>query len=721
MKLSSEKSEWIQALVSEMTLEEKAGQMTQLTLEALSSSPQTNDGQLVLDTTRMKEAFGEKHIGSVLNVFAQSMSKEEWRNCISTLQEQALSNSRLDIPMLYGIDAVHGANYTTDGTLFPQNINLGATWNRALVRDLGAHTALELEECSIPWNFSPVLDLGRHPMWSRFSETFGEDSFLASELGRQSIHGLQDGPSSVSACAKHFIGYGQGFTGRDRTQAWIPDRELRELYLPPFRAAVQAGVMSVMVNSGEVNGVPVHADPVLLTQLLRVELGFEGVIVTDWEDVGKLHTIHRVADSEKEATYLAIQAGIDMSMVPFSADFAGYLVELVHEGRISESRLDASVTRILEMKTRLGLFQQQKKPIAPQNGALSKSGANLSLEAAQQSMVLLENRASTLPIQSASRMFIAGGAADSLAQIHGSWTYTWQGNDESVYPDQLQTVRSVMNRRFTCVETASKADYILYCLGEPPSVEKPGDIDALNWDASQVSELVSHLESGVPVVLVLFTGRPLLVSAFESNCAAIIWAGQPGPKAGAALADIVSGSISPSGRLPFTYPRHPAIFHTYDHKWSDRVGDDYGLGREYTMDGFNPQWQFGHGESYADIRYTDLLAVEQDGYWEVSVRIHNQSTFSVRENVLLFISDTFASITPVVKRLKGFQSIELMPNEAQSVSFQLPIEAFGFVDVNHKLVVEKGEFVIRVGHLHQAIVLKETFALDQKPVKAYLI
>ncbi|NQV74409.1 glycoside hydrolase family 3 C-terminal domain-containing protein, partial [bacterium] len=641
----------IEEYLSKMTLEEKIGQMTQVTLESVSKKPHSSLTRLELDESALRTALLDYHVGSIINVFATAMTTEDWRETINKIQEIARVEARLGIPVIYGIDAVHGANYTSDATLYPQNLNLGATWNRTLVRDIAGETARDLKRSQIPWNFAPVLDLGRHPMWSRFSETFGEDSYLTAELGKANILGQQQADTPVAACAKHFLGYGQSHTGRDRTPVLLPNRVIRELYLPPFSEAVNAGVASIMVNSGELNGRPVHADHSLLTRLLRDELGFDGVIVSDWEDVEKLHTIHRVAESKKEATYQAIQAGIDMSMTPFTFEFASLLKELVLEGRISESRVDDSVRRILKLKWNVGLLgtENERQSVDHSTRVLSSfrqhDQKDLSLEGARQSMVLLKNRNGLLPIKSNATIKLDGPAATSLPMIHGSWSYTWQGTDVSAYPEGIDTIQSVFSTRFNlepdklwpdkeaAADTLSVLDKpivldtpIVLCIGEEPSVEKPGDISNLQLDAAQQSLVEAALATNRPVVLVLFAGRPRVLGSLADRVAAVIWAGQPGPFAGAALADVLDGTISPSGKLPFTYPKHAAIFQTYDHKWSDRVGADYGLGQTYSMNGFDPEWEFGSGLSYANVRYHQLNVSPTDEGFSVSITVHSDST-----------------------------------------------------------------------------------------------
>ncbi len=715
-------------LLTRMTLEEKVGQMTQLTVEAVSSQPRTAHSRLVIDQDKLREAILENHVGSIINVFTHAMYSHEWIELIDQIQTVAVNESRLGIPVLYGIDGVHGANYSLDATLFPQNINLAATWDVDIARRVGLATARDLGSCSIPWDFAPVLDLGRHPMWSRFFETFGEDSEVAAAMGSAMIEGLQDPIFGVAACAKHFIGYGQAKSGRDRTPTSLTQRELLDLYLYPFECAVRAGVKTMMINSGEINGVPCHADPRVLTELLRDRLGFEGVIVSDWEDVIKLHTIHRVASDEKEATAMAVLAGLDMSMTPFSGQFATHLVELVREGRIAEERIDRSVERVLRLKYQLNLWPAGSAPgdqhrsdessrssaetirhngsAYSENGRPSVRADALSREAASKSMVLLENRGGFLPLSTDMRIAVTGPAAVSNGRVHGAWTYTWQGNDEEIFSDSTPLVGAVLEQRFRSIPvedvvSVEDSDAIVVCLGEESSVEKPGDIGDLRIDSPQRRCVEEALQTGVPVILVLYGGRPRLLGTIPDRVTAVIWAGLPGPFSGEALADLLDGSINPSGRLPFTYPREGEVLLTYDHKHSDEVGRDYGIGQTHKMNGFNPQWEFGAGQSYTSFTYERLSIRVNDAVGsrrvDVSVTVKNGGERRGRETVLLFVSDDFASVTPSVQRLRGFQTVELDSGQFSRVEFSVPEHRFFVCNDEGIPVLEEGSFTVSIG------------------------
>ena len=480
-----------------------------------------------------------------------------------------------------------------------------------------------------------------------------------------------------------------------------------------------------MVNSGELNGRPVHADYRLLTNLLRDELGFEGVIVSDWEDVEKLHTIHRVADSSKDATLQAVRAGLDMSMTPFTFEFSKLLKELVEEGLISERRIDESVRRILNLKRKLGLLPRNKDefPETIQEKSIhipsQEERVALNLESARQSMVLLKNQDDLLPLKPGSKIVLDGPASTSLPMIHGSWTYTWQGADASAYPDDISTIATAFASRFRLQGKVSDidpldhdVDPIVLCIGEIPSVEKPGDVNDLDIDKAQHAFVHDAILTGRPVILVLFAGRPRLLKDLSDKVAAIIWAGQPGPCSGRALADLLDGSFSPSGRLPFTYPKHSAVFHTYDHKWADKVGADYGLGQSFSMDGFDPAWEFGSGLSYTRVSYEALDVQNTVSGLDVFITIRNHGSHIQRENLLLFVSDEYASITPAVKKLRRFESIVLDAGTERIVQFALPRADLMFVDEFGKWVFEPGSFKISVGDLSKIIFVGTQIGLD---------
>ncbi|MFZ1634897.1 MAG: glycoside hydrolase family 3 N-terminal domain-containing protein, partial [Chitinophagales bacterium] len=656
----------IDALIAKMTIEEKVGQMTQLNLDVVCEG---DIYKLVephhLDAAKLNRALIEYHVGSILNCGGHAYDLTQWHTIINGIQTVATTQTRLKIPIVYGIDAIHGANYTLGATLFPQPLAQAASWDPKLVKRGAEITAYEVRASGIPWNFSPVLDLGRDPRWSRLFETYGEDVLLAKTMGLATISGYQGNNIGdayhVAACMKHFLGYSMPRTGKDRTPVYIDDIQLREYFLPTFQAAINAGASTVMINSGELNGIPVHADKKILTDLLRNELGFKGVAVTDWEDIMKLNNIHMVAPTLKDAVYMAIDAGIDMCMVPNDYNFTILLTELVKEGKIPESRLDISVKRILELKKQLGLFEQ---PFTPATTDYKKFGSDEFAQAArnmaQESITLLKNNNALLPLKQETKILVTGPAANNMTYLNGAWTRTWQGTDTTWNDQSKYTIREALNQSNTVfiasdeadrlLNAAKTSDVIIVCLGEKPSTEKVGDIDELSMPENQ-QQLIGFLKAaGKPIVLVLVENRPLLVNDIEQLCDAIIMAYEPGDYGGLALADIIYGKINPSGKLPFTYPRYENSLLWYDHKHTETLDQSFG------RNAFNPQWEFGFGMSYTNFEYSNLVISNDtlaDGKLQISVTVTNTGKVAGKEVVQLYIADRYASITPSVKRLRG--------------------------------------------------------------------
>ncbi|MCI0667378.1 MAG: glycoside hydrolase family 3 C-terminal domain-containing protein [Methylococcaceae bacterium] len=718
----------VEALLRKMTLEEKAGQMTQLTLQAVSSQPESVSSRHRLDPGKLESMLSGYSIGSILNVWDAAFTQEHWREVITAIQ-LAATNTRLRIPVLYGIDAVHGHHYLRNGTVYPHNLGLAATWNPDLVRKIYELTALETRATGIPWNFAPVLDVARQPLWSRFFETFGEDSYLVSVMGVAAIKGQQGEGEvlqhhRVAACAKHFIGYGFPRSGKDRTPAWIPERMLRDIFLPPFQAAIDAGLLTVMINSGEINGIPVHANPKLLTGLLRDELGFEGVAVSDWEDIIKLHSVHRVAESERDAVKQAVLAGIDMSMTPYTPSFHEHLVALVRGGEIPESRVDLSVRRILKLKFRLGLFDDP----FPDQGLADRIGSlearETSRTAARESMTLLKNEAGILPLSKQARVLVTGPGADSLPALHGAWTYTWQGNEESFYPKDTKTIVQAMRESIGAVqvdyvprsgysdvqdmnlvlERSRNSDVIVVVAAEKPSVEQPGIIVDLDLPSAQQQLVRVAQSTGKPVVLVLLEDRPRILREIERDTGAILMAYRPGMFGAQTVVDVLFGDWNPSGKLPFTYPRYGASLEPYDHKASERQD------LAYAWTAFDPQWPFGHGLSYTRFEYRELsldkTVMNEDQELTASVTIKNIGNRRGTEIVQWYLSDLYASITPAVKKLKGFTRIELDPGETRRVEFKLDRTTLSFIGLDNRAVLEPGQFEIAAGPLKAGFILK---------------
>ena len=653
-------------------------------------------------------------MGSILNVWDVAFTPEHWSEVITAIQDRA-AQRRTGIPILYGIDAVHGHHYMQGATVFPHNLALAATWDPELAREAGRVTAREMRASGIPWNFAPVFDLGRQPLWSRFFETFGEDPYVVTQMGIATVEGMQGDDVSahgrVAACGKHFYGYSIPRSGRDRTPAWIPEHVQREYFLAPFKAAIeQADLKTLMVNSGSINGVPVHGDAAILTEILRGELGFEGVAVTDWDDINKLVSHHHVAADAREATKMAVMAGIDMSMVPYTFEFTDHVVSLVESGEIPESRIDESVRRILRLKLELGLFEDAypAQDLVAEIGTPAHRAA--SRTAAQEAITLLANDG-TLPLAAGARVLVTGPAADDAVVQHGSWTYSWQGTVRGMYPDSIRTVlTSIRNvagaANVTYVpgatlteeidlaaaaDAARPSDVAVVVLGEYPSTEQPGDIETLEMPAAQIALAQAVIETGTPTVVVLLENRPLIIREIADRAAAVVMAYETGPYAGDAVAGVLFGEINPSGRLPFTYPRFPNALVTYDHTQSEETGPH----------GFNPQYAFGHGLSYTTFETASLRldrsTVSAGGEVTVSVDVANTGDRAGDEVVMVFVRDMVASIEPPVKRLRAFDKLALAPGERRTVSFTIPVQDLAFVGRDGQYVVEPGTFEVQVG------------------------
>jgi beta-glucosidase len=699
------------SLIARMTLEEKVGQMTQLTLAAFAAPGTPHRDSVRLDLAKLREGIVRRHIGSIINVEQGALTVDGWHDAIRAIQGIAMRETRLGIPILYGIDFVHGANYTRGGTLFPQNIALAATFDTALARRAGEITGDEAYASGLPWNFAPVLDVGRQPLWPRFYETFGEDPWLASLMGRGQVAGMQSS-GRVAATLKHYLGYSNPRSGHDRTPAYMSAREVRESYLPPFAAAVRAGARAVMVNSGDIDGEPLHASRYWLTGVLRGELGFDGVIVSDWADITNLHTRHRVAPTLKDAVRMAVDAGIDISMTPLDYQFADDLVALVREGAIPESRIDQSVRRILLLKMELGLFDHPYPDESAARRVGSEASARAARQAAAEAITLLKNDGGVLPLRRDARILVTGPAAQSLTALNGGWTYTWQGADASQLPEGPRTLLEAILRRgrdvryvagsgfadtldvAAAARAARDADVAVVAVGEDAYAETPGNIDDLTLPEPQL-RLVEAIEAtGTPVVLVLVEGRPRIVTRIADRVKAIVMAYWPGMQGAAAIADVLFGDANPSGRLPFTYPRFANQLVPYDHPYADEIGPD-------GPTGFRPLFQFGSGMSYTTFAYGDLKlgapTLRPGGTLPVTVTVRNTGRREGTETVLLFTRQRFASLSPAVRRLRGFQRVALQPGEARTVTFTLSADDLAYIGRDGRPVLEAGTFDVMVG------------------------
>jgi len=712
----------VESLVSRMTLEEKVGQMTQLEIGMITTG---GGNDIHVDPAKLEKAVVKYGVGSILNVKDQALTVDKWREIIRDIQA-ASQKTRLKIPVIYGIDSIHGATYIQGGTLFPQEIGMAATWNPPLMQRAAEIAAAETRAAGIPWTFSPVLDLGRQPLWPRFYETFGEDPYLATLMGVAFVRGVEgddiSAPAHVATSLKHYMGYSFPLTGRDRTPAWIPENYLREYFLPTFAAAVKAGAHTVMVNSGEINGVPGHINHHVLTDILRTELGFKGFVVSDWEDIKKLVSIWRVAADEKEATRLAIMAGVDMSMVPSDYSFSDLLVQLVKEGKVPQSRIDEAVRYILRVKYELGLFDNPTSP-APATNFATAEGRAASLEAARESMTLLKNDGAMLPLRKDQKILVTGPTADSLISLNNGWSYTWQGNNAALYPKDrptiLKAIKTAGGDNITyvpgtsldkeidinaAVTAAREADVVVVCVGEGSYAETPGNITDLTLDEPQLKLAEAIEATGKPVVLVLVEGRPRVINRIADRARAILMAYNPGNEGGTAVADVLYGNYNPSGKLPFTYPRTPNGLITYDHKLFETEDTSFGNAA------FKPQFDFGQGLSYTTFSYSELRlgqkTIATNDSLPVNVTVTNTGARAGKEVVQLYVTDLVASLSPPGKRLKRFAKIELQPGQSRTLTFTLQPSDLYFIGSNNRPLIEPGDFEVAVGALKDRFTLK---------------
>ena len=718
----------IETLISQMSIEEKVGQTCQITLDAIHKTDEKGQALVPtqIDKAKLKEALETYHVGSVLNVGWHTLNLSEWKSIMTDIHAPYLQKEQ-NIPILYGIDAIHGVNYTVGGTLFPQEIGLAATWNPELARQMGEVTAYECRASGIPWNFSPVLDLGRQPLWSRHFETLGEDPVLGAQMGVALVEGYQGKGAKVddfhaAACLKHFVGYSASFTGRDRTPAFIPEKYMQELYLPAFKAAVEKGALTLMINSGVVNGIPGHTNYQLLTQTLKKDWGFKGFVVSDWEDFIMLHTVHRTAPTIAEAAIQAFNAGVDMSMVPSNPQYKTYcqdMVKAVKEGKISMERLDDAVRRILYVKNQLGLFGNPLPDMNKYPLFGSQTFKNIAKQAALESITLLKNEAQTLPLKSSQRILVAGPGAASINMLNGAWTHTWQGLDTSFNTKGVLNIYQALKYQFPTASISytkgvelfmekdfeasrfedldaykkalKKNDIIVICVGELPSTEKPGDIRSLQLDDKQ-KELVRLAKAAKKkVVLVLLEARPRIINDIEPLCDAIVQAYLPGDQGGLALAELLTGKADFTGRLPYTYPRFDGVIEFYDHPGS------VARAKSGQFTAYNPQWDFGFGLSYhaAVVKNVSFKSKnENTGAFTVEVQIENPNKSSVQTIIPIYLSDLYASTTPENKRLIGFQKIALAAGENKTIAFAFDASTLKRVSADGKWRAEKGTFEI---------------------------
>lgn len=720
--LPAEETRRVDALLRQMTLKEKVGQMTQLEIGMVTDG----SGEAIhVAPEKLRKAILDYGVGALLNVKDAALPVAKWREIIRAIQEMA-AQTRLKIPVVYGLDTIHGANYVAGATLFPQPLGMAATWNPELMLKGSEVAAAETRAAGVAWNFSPVLDVGRQPLWPRLYETFGEDPYLATVMGVAAIRGYQgtdpSSPPHVGATLKHYVGYSFPFSGHDRTPALIPDVTMREYFLPPFAAGVRAGAVSVMVNSGEVNGIPGHVNKTLLIDVLRGELGFDGVIDSDWEDIKKLVNIHRAFATEKDATRASVNAGIDMSMVPTDYSFSDLLLQLANEKSVPMTRIDDAVRRILVMKARLGLFADPLRGINEGATVGSQASRQVALRAARESLVLLKNTNGALPLNRSARLLVAGPAADSLPVLNNGWTITWQGDRADLYPRSGVTIRRAIEQRVgagnvtylpgtdfdktidvnAVAAAARSADAVVLCLGEKSYAETPGNIDDLTLPEPQRALARSVAAAGKPVVLVLVEGRPRLINAIVDRAAAILLGLNPGMEGGSAIADVLFGDVNPSGKLPITYPRQSNALLTYDHKAFEETDTSFGL------TAFKPQFEFGFGLSYTTFEYSSLTASAANGAFpiDVSVTLRNTGSRAGAEAVEVFVSQKAASITPPVKRLRRFVKVALDPGASTQLHFTLTRSDLSYIGTAGKPVSDPGLFTVMIGPLRQDVTIR---------------
>lgn len=732
----------VEQTMKKLTLEEKIGQMMELVTDLFGANDK--NGVFYIDEHKTDSIFSRYKIGSILNApNTCAPTAKQWEKYIEQIQK--ISMKRIGIPCVFGLDQNHGSTYTQDGTLFPQNINVAATFNREIARHSAEATAYETRAVSVPWTFSPTVDLGRDARWPRIWENFGEDCYLSSEMGKAMVYGFQgEDPNNIdqyhiATSMKHFMGYGVPWTGKDRTPAYISPANLREKHFAPFLAGLQAGALTVMVNSASVNGMPMHANKEILTGWLKEETGWDGVLITDWADINNLYTREMVAKDKKDALRIAINAGIDMIMEPYSCDACGYLIELVKEGKIPMSRIDDACRRVLRMKYRLDLFKNptQKLKNYPKFGG--EEFAKLALEGATESMVLLKNEGNILPLQHGKKILLTGPNANQMRCLDGGWSYTWQGHRTDEFAGKYNTIYEafcneygkenvILNQGVTynekgkyweenepqilgAVAAAKDADVIVACIGENSYTETPGNLTDL-WLSENQRNLVKALaQTGKPVILVLNEGRPRLIADIEPLAQGIIDILIPGNMGGDALVNLVSGKSNFSGKMPYTYPKEINSLANYDFKKSEEVGTMEGA-YDYNAK-ITQQWGFGYGLSYTSYQYSNLKVSKSDfrhgDIIKVSVDVKNTGKVAGKESILLFSSDLVASMVPDGRRLRAFDKVELQPGETKTVTFELKADDLAFVGWDGKWRLEEGDFKLMIADQTASVHCADTY------------
>ncbi|MFP5131229.1 glycoside hydrolase family 3 N-terminal domain-containing protein [Phocaeicola coprocola] len=739
----------IQEWLKKMTLEEKIGQMCEITIDVVSDFEASKKNGFTLNPAMLDTVIGKYKVGSLLNVpLSVAQKKEKWAEAIKQIQD--LSMKEIGIPCIYGVDQIHGTTYTLDGTMFPQGINMGAAFNRELTEKAAAISAYETKAGCIPWTYAPVVDLGRDPRWSRMWENYGEDCYVNAEMGKASVRGFQGsdpnhiGEYNVAACMKHYMGYGVPVSGKDRTPSSISRSDMREKHFAPFLAAIRQGALSVMVNSGVDNGVPFHANRELLTEWLKEDLNWDGMIVTDWADINNLCTRDHIAATKKEAVKIAINAGIDMSMVPYEVSFCDYLKELVQEGEVPMSRIDDAVARVLRLKYRLGLFENPYWDIKKYNKFGSEEFARVALQAAEESEVLLKNEGNILPLAKGTKILLAGPNANSMRCLNGGWSYSWQGHLADQCAGAYNTIYESLCNKYgkeniiyepgvtyapykndnwweenqpeieKSVAAASRADVIIACIGENSYCETPGNLTNLTMSENQRNLVKALAATGKPVILILNQGRPRIINDIVPLAKAVVNVMLPSNYGGDALANLLAGDANFSGKMPFTYPKHINALANYDYKPCENMGQ---MGGNYNYDSvMDVQWEFGFGLSYTTYSYSNLkvdkTSFTADDVLTVSVDVTNTGKVAGKESVLLYSKDLVASSTPDNIRLRNFEKIELNPGETKTVTMQLKGSDLAFVGYDGKWRLEKGDFKLKCGNQWTDIQCSETKVWD---------
>lgn len=718
----------VEKTLSKMTLEEKVGQMTQVAIDILGH---WEGDEWVMDVEKVENAIGKYKVGSVLNTPAVGQTPEKWQEIITLIQE--VSMRELGIPCVYGLDQNHGASYVNGATYFPQNINLGASFNPQLAYEAGKITAYESRAANCPWTFSPTMDMARDPRWPRVWENFGEDPLVNAVIASANVRGLQGddpnhiGPENMAVSAKHYMGYSQPRTGKDRTPAYIPESELREKCFAPFKACIEEGALTVMVNSASVNGIPVHANKELITGWLKEGLNWDGMVVTDWSDINNLYTREGVAHDKKEAIEIAINAGIDMTMEPYDLEFCTLLMELVDEGRVPMSRIDDAVSRVLRLKYRLGLFETPNTPLENYPDFACEEFAKVATCAAEESQILLKNVDGILPLKKGMKLLVTGPNANSMRCLNGGWSYTWQGHLADRYAQDYNTIYEAICNKFgasnvileqgvtyvpegsyteenapeieKAVRAAAKADVIIACIGENSYCETPGNLNDLALSENQRNLVKALHKTGKPIVLILNEGRPRLINDIEPMADAVIDILLPGNYGGDALANILSGDVNPSAKLPYTYPRNQAELTTYDYKISEETDKMEGA---YDYDAVvSVQWPFGYGLSYTTFEYDNFkCSVEEfgaDTELVFTVDVTNTGDVAGKEVIMLYSRDMVASMVPENRRLRAFEKVEFQPGETKTVTLKIKGSDLAFVNPEGEWTLEPGEFRMQAG------------------------